>query len=96
MVSNTCALITLPDKQYSKITRKHEPQTIDKIKAKGPLSDESTYMGLRPMLYYDQDIFGFHLIVTEPTEYFNINFCTSVLKKTIFTLTRQILIPHSS
>jgi len=32
MLSITSAFITLPDKQYSKITRKHEPQTTDKIK----------------------------------------------------------------
>ena len=31
MLSGISALITLPDKQYSKITRTHEPQTTDKI-----------------------------------------------------------------
>ena len=47
MLSNTSTLITLPDKQYSKITRKHKLQTRQN---NGPLSKESTNAGLRPML----------------------------------------------
>jgi hypothetical protein len=65
------ALITLPDKRYPKTFTSNYWQN------KGPLSNESTYMGLRPMLC-DQDIFRFHLFLPEPTEYFNLHFCSCV------------------
>jgi len=48
MLSNTSALITLPDKRVFEDYKK--TLTSNYRENKGPLSNEPTYMGLRPML----------------------------------------------